>query len=363
MTIPPFLYRHLVRPALFRLPPEAAHEFAMWWLRRLARRPALARRLAPPADPRLATTAFGVRFPNPVGLAAGFDKNAEALAAWPAFGFGFIEAGTITAHAQPGNPRPRVFRVPECGALINRMGFNNEGAAAVAARLAAARARGGWPAIPVGINLGKSRVVPVAAAVPDYLAALEALWAAADYLVLNVSSPNTPGLRQLQGREALDALVTAVQQRNRELAATAGRPPAAAGTPAAGGKPLLLKIAPDLELAQLDEIMALAAARGVGGIIATNTTLDHSALPPGRRTEGGLSGRPLRERATAIVRYLCRHAGLPVVASGGVMDADAALEKFDAGAALVQVYTGFIYRGPSLVPEILGRLRHRTTAR
>jgi dihydroorotate dehydrogenase len=286
---------------------------------------------------------FGVRFPNPVGLAAGFDKNAVALPAWESLGFGFIEAGTITAKTQPGNPKPRVFRLPEQRALINRMGFNNDGAGVVADRLARLRASGRWPGVPVGINIGKSRVTPVEEAVGDYLVSFERLFPFADYFALNVSSPNTPGLRSLQDRDALDALISAVQTKNAGL----------------GNKPVLVKIAPDLEFSQIEEILELAEARGLAGLIATNTTLDHSCVPQGRDQQGGLSGAPLRGRSTEIVRFITARTKLPLIAVGGIEDADSALEKLDAGAALIQLYTGFIYRGPALPRGICRALAAR----
>ena len=287
---------------------------------------------------RLEREIFGLRFPNPVGLAAGFDKNAAALSAWETLGFGFIEAGTITNSPQPGNPRPRIFRIPENGALINRMGFNNIGANAVAKRLRGLRPAKKWPRVPVGINIGKSKIAPLENATEDYLASFEKLFSFGDYFVLNVSSPNTPGLRTLQNKAALDELFGAVQRKNAQLSKSK--------------KPLLVKIAPDLEFAQIEEILQLIEAHDLAGIIATNTTLDHSSIAEKKRQQGGLSGRPLRARATEIVRFISSKTKKPIIASGGIFDADSALEKFDAGASLVQLYTGFIYRGPALIGEI-----------
>ncbi len=330
--IPASLYDHVIRPLLFQCDPEAAHHFAIAALKPLA---LLGRR--PRHDARLERKVFGLSFPNPVGLAAGFDKNALVLPAWQGLGFGFVEAGTITALPQPGNPQPRIFRYPEIGGLVNRMGFNNDGSEAVAERLEALQGMGGWPAIPVGINLGKSKVTPIEAATSDYLRSFERLFTLGDYFVLNVSSPNTPGLRSLQGKEELDELLGAVQKANR------ARPVQ---------KPLLLKIAPDLEFAQIEEILELVTRHRLSGLIATNTTLDHSPLPPGQDQAGGLSGRPLRERSTAILRFITERTSLPVIAVGGIFSADDALEKLDAGAALIQLYTGFIYRGPALIAEI-----------
>ena len=337
-------YRSILRPLLFHLDAETAHHLAMGALRTAARwrfsRPLL-RWLAGntgDADGKLARTVFGVRFPNPVGLAAGFDKNGVALTAWEALGFGFVEAGTITALAQPGNPPPRMFRVPEQRGLINRLGFNNGGAEAAAARFARLKASGRWPGVPVGINLGKSKVTPLERATEDYVASLRKLHAFGDYFVLNVSSPNTPGLRTLQGKDELDALLRAVQEANRTLPCP---------------RPMLVKIAPDLTFPQIEEVLELAQAHGLAGIVATNTTIDHSALPPtAPRETGGLSGEPLRAKSTEIVRFLAARTSLPIVAVGGVSDAASAREKLEAGAALVQIYTGFVYGGPTLVPEI-----------
>lgn len=343
------LYRHVVRPALFSLPAETAHHLSMNALAACCRWRfplGLLRTLAgtgPAGENKKARTVFGVTFPNPVGLAAGFDKDGVALAAWEALGFGFVEAGTLTALAQPGNPRPRLFRVPRQNALINRLGFNNGGAEAAARRFADLRAAGRWPKIPVGINLGKSKVTPLEQAAGDYVASLERLHPYGDYFVLNVSSPNTPNLRQLQGRDELDALLRAVQAKNRALPQP---------------KPMLVKIAPDLSFAQIEEILALAAEHSLAGIVATNTTIDHSSLLPGApREQGGLSGVPLRKRSTEIVRFVAGNTSLPIIAVGGVSDAASAQEKFDAGAALVQLYTGLVYGGPTLIPEIRRGLR------
>ena len=331
-------YRTVFRPLLFAANPETVHHLAMGALTRGA---PLLRPFAPRRDPRLERTVFGVRFPNPVGLAAGFDKNAVALGAWEALGFGFAEAGTITARAQPGNPKPRIFRVPEQQAVINRLGFNNEGADIVANRLRRLRAEGRWPRIPVGINLGKSKVTPLEEAANDYLLSFERLQHFGDYFVLNVSSPNTPGLRTLQNRDVLDDLLGTIQRRNEDK------------------HPLLIKIAPDLPWEAIEEILSLAQEHGLAGIIATNTTIDHSSIPSHRRQEGGLSGGPLRARATEIVRFIAGRSSLPIIAAGGIVSVDAALEKLDAGASLLQLYTGFIYEGPGLVRGICAALKRR----
>ena len=336
------LYRKVVRPGLFCFDPERIHHLVMAGLSGLARAP-----YHPKPDPKLAREVFGIRFPNPIGLAAGMDKNATVLPAWEKLGFGYVECGTITAHGQPGNPKPRIFRLPPYEAIINRMGFNNDGAEAVAARLARLRAAGRWPSIPLGINIGKTKATPLEEAPADYMFSFEKLFPYADYFVLNVSSPNTPGLRSLQGKEALDVLLGTIQKRNREL------------SPATRLRPVLLKIAPDLEFAQIEEIIGLVEQHDLAGMIATNTTLNHSSIPEKLRKEGGLSGKPVRARSTEIVKFICERTKRPVIGVGGIHDADGALEKLDAGAALVQLYTGFIYEGPPLLREISAALLKR----
>ena len=351
-ALTPTLYRRLARPLMFRLDAETAHHVSMRALSACAASPVGTKFLravagTEAADERLARTVFGVRFPNPVGLAAGFDKDGVALAAWEALGFGFVEVGTLTPQPQPGNPQPRLFRLPEQRGLINRLGFNNQGAERVARRFDALRRAKRWPrGLVVGINLGKNKDTPLEQAAADYVRALQTLWAHGRYFVLNVSSPNTPGLRGLQNRDELNALLRTVQAANRAMAEINSSAP----------QPLLLKIAPDLSPGQIEEILGLAATHRLDGIVATNTTITRDALPPGtRHTEetGGLSGAPLRERATEIVRFIAKTApGLPIIAAGGVADAASAREKLDAGASLVQLYTGFVYGGPTLVPEI-----------
>jgi dihydroorotate dehydrogenase len=280
-------------------------------------------------------TLFGLDFPNPIGLAAGLDKNGVALPAWAALGFGFIEIGTVTAKAQPGNPKPRIFRLPQQQALINRLGFNNDGADAIAQRLAALRESGRWPAVPVGINIGKSRATPLEQATDDYLYSFRLLRDFADYITLNISSPNTPGLRELEEPEKLSELLYAIGK-------DAGTAP----------KPLVLKISPELSGAELKAILAVCEENGVSGIIATNTTLDHSSIAPQLDQAGGLSGAPLRDKSTALVREINARSTIPVIASGGIFDAESAREKFQAGALLIQLYTGLVYRGPQLLREI-----------
>src|SRR5438270_1389865 len=329
------LYERLVRPLLFSLEAETAHHFTIASLRRasqfdLALR--ALRRFTPPSNPK---TLFGLTFPNPIGLAAGLDKNGVALPAWAALGFGFIEIGTVTAMAQPGNPKPRMFRLPAQQAVINRLGFNNDGADVIAKRLRGLRQSQRWPAVPIGINIGKSRTTPLEGATDDYLYSFRLLREFADYIVLNVSSPNTPGLRELQEPAALSQLLRAIADKNQITR-----------------KPILVKIAPDLSPNELDEIIATCEKNKVAGIIVTNTTLDHSSIPPALDQEGGLSGAPLREKSTALVRAIAARSTIPVIASGGIFDAESAREKIEAGAQLVQIYTGYIYRGPSLLREI-----------
>jgi dihydroorotate dehydrogenase len=341
------LYRSILRPVLFRLPPETAHELALRtvklalgakWLRAMA-----ARRFN--RTPGGELQRFGLTFRNGVGLAAGFDKNGTAAEALAALGFGFIEVGTVTHQAQPGNPRPRLFRLPLDCALINRQGFNNHGAAQLAAQLAAHR-----PDCVLGINIGKSRVVPVEEAVEDYLASFELVYAHADYIVVNVSSPNTPNLRELQRADALSELLGALQQRNRELALKYERPQT---------MPLLVKIAPDLELRDLEAIVEVAERSKLAGIIATNTTVSRAGLRTTQeRVEacgpGGLSGSPLRARSTEMIASIYRltRGRLAIIGVGGIFNAADAWEKICAGASLVQLYTGFIYEGASVVREI-----------
>ena len=333
------LYERLVRPLLFSLDPEAAHHFTIASLRRASHfGPALRalKQFAPRSKPK---TLFGLNFPNPIGLAAGLDKNGVALPAWAALGFGFIEIGTVTAMAQPGNPKPRIFRLPAQQAVINRLGFNNDGADAIAKRLSAVRGSGRWPGVPVGINIGKSRTTPLERATDDYLYSFRLLRDFADYITLNVSSPNTPGLRDLQEPAALSRLLHAISSE-----------------PGPVAKPLIVKISPDLTPVELEAILAACEENRVAGIIATNTTLDHSSVPPELDKEGGLSGAPLREKSTALVRSIAANSKIPVIASGGICDAKSGREKFDAGAQLVQLYTGFVYRGPQLLREIMEEL-------
>lgn len=312
------------------LPAEAAHNLAILGLR-LTPCPLL--RLAFGGTPQKPTKLFGLTFPNPVGLAAGMDKNASALRAWEALGFGFVEVGTITALAQPGNPKPRCFRYPSQEALINRMGFNNAGASAVAERLARDKSSGKWPRVPVGINIGKSKITPNEQAASDYATSYKLLLPFGDYFVINVSSPNTPNLRALQDIEALREIIRTLKRINNI-------------------KPLLVKIAPDLPDEALREIAVLAEEEHLAGLIATNTTLDHSSVSKDSDQQGGLSGKPLRQRSTEVLRILRTSTNLPIIASGGILSGQDAQEKLAAGASLVQLYTGFVYNGPPLIRDI-----------
>jgi dihydroorotate dehydrogenase len=329
----------LLRRALFRLEPEQAHALVMRGLVFAHHHPGALRLLRwtfAPSDPRLRVRCFGLDFANPLVLAAGFDKDGDASATWPALGFGSAELGTVTALAQPGNPRPRAFRIPEERAVINRMGFNNAGAQALAAQLREARSRAWWPDAPVGVNVGKSRAVEIADARDDYERSLRAVWEVADYLVLNVSSPNTPGLRVLQGGAHLDTLLGLVDTLRSSL----------------GRKPVLLKIAPDLDEAGLDEIVAAVEAAGLDGLVATNTTVRRDMLRRDPGEAGGLSGAPLGPLALRVLAALRARTRLPLVASGGIETPDDVIARLEAGATLVQAYTGWIYRGPFMARHV-----------
>jgi len=329
------MYRFLYRVVLRRVPAEAAHRAAFGLIRVFGLMPGVFRRWLGPRDPVLRVGALGLAFPGPLGLAAGFDKDARAVRGLGALGFGFVEVGTVTARAQPGNDRPRMFRLTTDRALVNRMGFNTAGAAAAAARLR--RRTGG---VIVGVNIGKTKAVPAAEAAADYAASARAVAGVADYVVVNVSSPNTPGLRDLQATERLRPVLVAV--REALDASVAGR-----------RVPLLVKIAPDLADADVDAVAELALELGLDGIIATNTTISRDGLassPPevAAAGAGGLSGPPLRDRALAVLVRLRARAGdrLVLIAAGGIETPDDAWARLRAGATLVQAYTGFIYGGP-----------------
>jgi dihydroorotate dehydrogenase len=350
-----WLYRNLIRPGLFRQNAEAAHDFALKNLARASRSNLAEKCLgALYGAPPLPVELFGLKFPNPIGVAAGLDKHAAALPIWRHLGFGFCELGGVTWQPQPGNPPPRMFRAVDEEAIINRMGFNNSGAPAVARKLADWKHSGRWPVHPVGINLGKSKVTPLDQAAEDYANSFRALRDLADFFVVNVSSPNTPGLRELQDKSALDEIFAALQE---------AQHPTSAGQRL---KPILVKVAPDLSFTALDEILELTAPRSIAGIVATNTTITRPpASAPATQTiyaeTGGLSGKPLRARSTEVVRHLYRQTGgkLPVIGVGGVFTADDAWEKITAGASLVQIYTGLVYEGPGIARNIVTGLRKK----
>lgn len=366
-----WFYRRALRPVLFLQEAERAHSRALQWLGRASRSLAACGILESLFDsPKLPVKRFGLSFPNPVGLAAGMDKYAEAVPAWASLGFGFSELGGVTWHAQPGNDAPRLFRAVSEEAIVNRMGFNNPGAEALAQKLATWRKLGRWPTQhPIGINLGKSKVTPLDKAAEDYANSFRVLRAHADFFVVNVSSPNTPGLRQLQDKSALDEILAAIQsqQAGETLLASSG---AAGAGPIdhsfLAGKPILVKVAPDLTFEALDDILDLTSRRSIAGIVATNTTI---ARPETKNAgaqnvyaeTGGLSGRPLRARSTEVIRHLYRQTQgkLPIIGVGGIFNADDAWEKIVAGASLVQVYTGLIYEGPGIAKSIVNGLRER----
>ena len=336
------VYQHVLRRALFRVgggDPEVAHERTLAAMSRLGSATAVLRPFYGRSRP---VEVFGVRFPGPVGLAAGVDKDGVALRAWPGLGFGFVEVGTVTWQPQPGNPRPRLYRLPASEAVVNRMGFNNAGAVALAERLRKLGPR----RVPIGVSIGKSKATPVEEAVEDYRASLRTLFPHADYFAINVSSPNTPGLRGLQDRAALSALLGELGREADALASTGRRPP------------LLVKIAPDLTFEAIDEVLSVCAEHEVAGLIATNTTLSRDGLAAEDREigeqPGGLSGRPLAPRALEVVAHVTKRSEgrLPVIGVGGIHTPADAARMFDAGASLVQLYTGFIYRGPALVRRI-----------
>lgn len=340
------LYEKIVRPALFKKDAEKAHDQAVSSLHCLSKFPflvSLVDRMTGDASYQKPVSLFGLEFPNAVGMAAGMDKNAMFWKAAHCLGFGHVEVGTITRYEQPGNPQPRMFRYPDHGAIVNRMGFNNDGAEKVAKRLE--RDNGYQRKIPLGINIGKSKVTPIAEAVEDYLFSFKQLHPYADYFTINVSSPNTPALRELQGKEHLEELLSALEEANRAAPVQ---------------RPILLKIAPDLSYRELDEIVETALACKISGLVATNTTVAR----PGVLTDaekGGLSGRPLQAKSLQIVSYLCRllDGKLPVVGVGGIVDESSAGRMIDAGASLVQLYSGFVYGGPFFPKRIAAALSHQ----
>jgi dihydroorotate dehydrogenase len=331
----------LLRPALFSLDPEDAHRFTLASLdaaHKLGLLKLLPRATGKPVQ------VMGIDFPNAVGLAAGMDKDGAHIDALAALGFGFIEIGTVTPRPQPGNPKPRLFRLPAAQAIINRMGFNNLGVDELVKNVAASRFRG-----VLGINIGKNKDTPNEHAVDDYLACLDKVYVHASYVTVNISSPNTQGLRELQKDEALDALLSAIKLRQSELAQQHGK-----------YVPIALKIAPDLDDAQIAAIAALLMMHRIDAVIATNTTLARDAVAglPNADETGGLSGAPVREASTRVIRALAHHleGEVPIIGVGGILSGADAQEKIDAGASLVQLYSGLIYKGPELVRECVGRL-------
>jgi dihydroorotate dehydrogenase len=337
----------LLKPILFQFDPEKVHYFVTRNLKRFNRFPggaALSRAIWDVNNPRLEREVFGLKFKNPVGLAAGFDKNAELMGEMTNLGFGFVEIGTVTPLPQPGNPQPRMFRLPADGALINRMGFNNFGVDVAAERIATFRknAKGVQKNLIIGGNIGKNKVTPNEEAVSDYIKCFDRLFDVVDYFVVNVSSPNTPGLRELQEKEPLMQLLNTLQKRNSKNGIS---------------RPILLKIAPDLTDSQLDDIVDIVQQTGIAGIIATNTTISRENLtsPDNLKSEmGGLSGKPLTKRSTEVISYIHKksNGSFPIIGVGGIHSADDAIEKLNAGASLVQLYTGFIYEGPGLIGRI-----------
>jgi len=343
----------LARPFLFGLDPEAAHELTLDSLARTQNTPLACLYASPRIDDPV--TLAGLSFPNRVGLAAGLDKNARCIDAFAAMGFGFVEVGTVTPKAQPGNPKPRMFRLPAAQALVNRLGFNNEGLDAFVANVQKARfrqqaARTGRPSMLLGLNIGKNAATPIEHAVDDYLLGLDGVYPHADYVTINISSPNTANLRSLQGDEALDALLGAIAQRRGELAAAQGR-----------RVPVFVKIAPDLVDAQVAVIAATLRRHGMDGVIATNTTLERAAVKglPHADEAGGLSGAPVREASNRVVAGLRAALGpdFPIIGVGGILGGADARAKRAAGADVVQIYTGLIYKGPALVREVAQALR------
>jgi dihydroorotate dehydrogenase len=337
------MYKHVIKPLLFLFDPEKIHHFVFGILRLKGSIPgfqALLRGLFDYQNPLLERTIWGLKFKNPVGLAAGFDKDAKLIDELSCFGFGFVEIGTLTPKPQPGNDKPRLFRLPVDEALINRMGFNNEGVSAAVERLKRRKSK-----VIVGGNIGKNKVTPNEQALEDYAYCIDTLYPVVDYFVVNVSSPNTPGLRELQEKEPLRKLLVHVKSiLDSKLKL----------------KPVLLKIAPDLTVEQLDDVIEILKETKMDGVIATNTTISRIGLTTSKETlenigTGGLSGKPLSNHSTEIIRYLRKQLGpeFPIIGVGGIMNESDALEKLEAGANLIQLYTGFIYEGPSIVKRIL----------
>lgn len=334
-----FMYKHFIKPVLFFFDPEKVHHFTFSLIKMMFKIPGVPyviRKRFQSSDPRLERTVFGIKFPSPVGLAAGFDKDAKLFNELSSFGFGFIEIGTVTPKPQKGNPKKRLFRLKDDQAIINRMGFNNQGVEAAAKLLKRNKN------VIIGGNIGKNKTTPNENAQDDYLICFEVLFDVVDYFVVNVSSPNTPNLRDLQEKEPLTALLNTLQSRN------SSKPKR---------KPILLKIAPDLTDSQLSDIIDIVAHTKIDGVIATNTTLSREGLQSAKsliQQTGGLSGKPLTNRSTEVIRYLHTQSkgAFPIIGVGGIRTPKDAKQKFDAGASLVQLYTGFVYEGPAAVRNI-----------
>jgi dihydroorotate dehydrogenase len=365
-----WLHRKILRPMLFAQDAERAHDLALEQLARVSRSKFACGIIGKIFGAQeLPVESFGLKFPNPVGLAAGMDKFAAAVPVWEKLGFGFCELGGVTWHAQPGNPPPRMFRAAAAEAIVNRMGFNNPGAEGILEKIIEWRKLGRWPNHPVAINLGKSKITPLANAAEDYANSFRVLRPHFDFFVVNVSSPNTPDLWQLQDKSALDEILAALQEVNRKCSAESVAGRSSLGTTSEAMdyglrttdyQPILVKIAPDLSFEAIDEILELVAPRQIAGIVATNTTISRPQtnnfnLQRIYAETGGLSGRPLCARSTEIIRHIFRQmrGQLPIIGVGGIFSADDAWEKITAGASLVQIYTGLVYEGPGLAKKIV----------
>jgi len=350
-----WLYKKIVRPVLFARDAERAHDFTLKILARASLDEFICKAIGKFfSAPELPVELFGLKFPNPIGLAAGMDKFAAAVPVWEKLGFGFSELGGVTWHAQDGNPPPRMFRAIADEAIVNRMGFNNPGAEVFAQTLSGWKNSGCWPKHPVGINLGKSKITPLEKAADDYANSFCVLRDLADFFVVNVSSPNTPNLRQLQDKSALDEILAAIQEIQSPKSKVQSQ------------KPILVKIAPDLSFEALDEILELISSRQIAGIVATNTTVarpqaDNPASQKIYSEAGGLSGKPLHARSTEIIRHIFKQTNgkLPIIGSGGIFSAEDAWDKIAAGASLLQIYTGLVFEGPGVTKKIIAGLRQK----